>query len=622
MSGIFGLVDFNQQTDILTDLNKMAQTLAYRDWFTQNSYVNEAQMVGLGQVGIGILNQTVQPIWNESRTLAVVMTGEFYSHQPLLQAYQASSDEVLALKLYEKFGSDFAKRVEGAFIMAFWNESTQQLQLINDHIGVYPTYLYQKNNCLVFAPEVKSLLAHIPHKPVLRHDAVAEFIRLQRVLGQKTFFEDINLLPPATILTYSRQQPTCQIEQYWSFSDITIQPETITFDEAVEECTRLFRAAVVKRVKADERIGIFMSGGLDSRAVLGFTPSPPHTVHTFTFGHSNSRDVYSAAQIAKAGNAIHHHDVYNDGNWIKKFFDLHLTTTEGFHPWIHMHGIKMLKEARQTIDVNISGIGDLIWLPPARYVPYLINAPDNIAFNALFFDIYTKKMTWPCLIYSEERLLYHPDYYPHVRDLAFDSFVRELEPFNHLPYTQRAAAFNTLNHFNRHLLNLAVVARSHIEFRFPYFDVPFLSFCYGLPSELTGDRDIKKTIIIKEFPHLAKVPDDRKELPVSNDYQRRLIAQVNNRLKRLFNRRIKKVFPERTTLYADYENWLRTDLREWAETILFDERTLSRGIFSPEAIRSIVARHVAGHQEWTIGKVAHLITFEMMLRNFYDETPS
>ena len=121
---------------------------------------------------------------------------------------------------------------------------------------------------------------------------------------------------------------------------------------------------------------------------------------------------------------------------------------------------------------------------------------------------------------------------------------------------------------------------------------------------------------------MAKIPSDADELPVSNDHQRRLIKNVNNRLKKLFNRRVKKVFPERLTLYADYENWLRTDLREWAETILFDERTLSRGLFSPEALRSIMARHVAGHQEWTIGKVSHLITFEMMLRNFHDENPS
>ncbi|MDM8532217.1 asparagine synthase-related protein [Anaerolineales bacterium HSG25] len=622
MSGIFGLVDFNQQTDISTNLDKMAQTLAYRDWFTQNSYVNESQTVGLGQVGIGILNQTVQPIWNESRTLAVVMTGEFYSHQPLLQAYHAPSDEILALKLYEKFGPDFAKRVEGAFIMAFWDETTQRLQLINDHFGVYPTYLYHRNGCLAFAPEVKPILALLARQPVLRHDAVAEYIRFQRVFGLKTFFEDITLLPSATILTYSRQQPTYQIEQYWSFADITLQPETITFDEAVEESTRLFRAAVVKRVKTDEKIGIFLSGGLDARAILGFTPLPPHTVHTFTFGHSNCRDVYYAAQIAKTGQAIHHHDPYNEGSWIKDYFDLHLATTEGFHPWIHMHGIKMLGEARQTIDVNLSGIGDLIWLPPAKYTPYLVNAPDDTAFNALFFDIYVNKMTWPCLTYAEERLLYHSDYYPHVQDLAFDSFLKELEPFNHLPYIQRAAAFNTLNHFNRHLLNAAVYGRSHIEFRFPYLDIQLLPFCYGLPSDLTGDRDIKKTIVIKEFPLMAKIPNDRDELPISNDYQRQLTTQVNNRLKKLFNRRVKKIFPERQTLYADYENWLRTDLREWAETILFDERTLSRGIFSPEALRSMMARHIAGHQEWTIGKISHLITFEMMLRNFYDENPS
>ena len=71
-------------------------------------------------------------------------------------------------------------------------------------------------------------------------------------------------------------------------------------------------------------------------------------------------------------------------------------------------------------------------------------------------------------------------------------------------------------------------------------------------------------------------------------------------------------------LHADYEEWLRTDLRPWAEAILLDERTLSRGIFRPEALRSLLDRHLAGHEQWTIGKIAPIMTFEMMLRKYYD----
>jgi asparagine synthase (glutamine-hydrolysing) len=89
--------------------------------------------------------------------------------------------------------------------------------------------------------------------------------------------------------------------------------------------------------------------------------------------------------------------------------------------------------------------------------------------------------------------------------------------------------------------------------------------------------------------------------------------------RRSFNHYIFPVFPQRATLYADYEGYLRADLKEWGESVLFDERTLSRGIFAPQFLRSIWARHQSGRELHTIGKIAPIMTYEMMLRRLYDE---
>jgi len=90
------------------------------------------------------------------------------------------------------------------------------------------------------------------------------------------------------------------------------------------------------------------------------------------------------------------------------------------------------------------------------------------------------------------------------------------------------------------------------------------------------------------------------------------------KLKRRFNRHLWPIFPERYTLYADYENYLRDELRSWAENILFDRRTAERGIFNPAFLRTLMDRHLSGLEEWTIGKIAPVITYEMMLRRFCD----
>jgi asparagine synthase (glutamine-hydrolysing) len=125
-------------------------------------------------------------------------------------------------------------------------------------------------------------------------------------------------------------------------------------------------------------------------------------------------------------------------------------------------------------------------------------------------------------------------------------------------------------------------------------------------------------MITRQMPHLATVPYDRdNRLPHSNPFVFHPHA-ILQRVKGRINRHLAPVFPEHATLYADYEQWLRTDLRAWAEDILFDPRTLERGLFDPDATRALWERHLSGTELWTIGKVAPLMTIELILRHLVD----
>jgi asparagine synthase (glutamine-hydrolysing) len=194
----------------------------------------------------------------------------------------------------------------------------------------------------------------------------------------------------------------------------------------------------------------------------------------------------------------------------------------------------------------------------------------------------------------------------------------ELKALAGLPYPQRLAEFNLVNHFLRYIHNSAVMGRSHIEFRFPYFDPALMAFCVALPYEMAEDRAVQKAIIMREMPHLAAVPTSDDEMPLTDHKMRHMAAKVKLKLQQSMNRYVAPIFSDHDTLYADYEQWMRTDLRQWAEGILFSERATSRRIFRPEAVRSLFDRHMAGQELWTIGKIAPLITFEMMLCAFID----
>jgi asparagine synthase (glutamine-hydrolysing) len=120
------------------------------------------------------------------------------------------------------------------------------------------------------------------------------------------------------------------------------------------------------------------------------------------------------------------------------------------------------------------------------------------------------------------------------------------------------------------------------------------------------------------MPGLARIPNEKDNLPPHSSQALRIAHRAARRAGRAANR-VAPLFPDRPRLYADYENYLRGELAEWAEGILLDQRTLDRGLFNPTAVRDLWERHLRGDQLWTIGKVAPLITLELVLRRFLDE---
>jgi asparagine synthase (glutamine-hydrolysing) len=618
MTGIFGVIDPDGSIDLVSRLNAMGSVMTHRDWYVVETHVDSQGRVGLGRIANGILNKKSQPIWNADHTLAIVMAGEFYDVPKIdTPSDLPLSDEDLALQLYALKGKDFVREVSGAFVLAIWDARRKQLIIFNDRFGLYPTYIAQVQNRLIFAPEVKGILEDLEVDRTLRVDSVAEYMRFQRLLNVKTFFEGVNLFPPASILTYDYCHQTCETSTYWSFRDISLPSEIVTFDEAVEEGARLLRAAVSKMCKPHERIGVFLSGGLDSRSILGVVPPRAMPVETFTYGSPECRDIYYARQVARAAHAHHNPHYFQNGNWIQEFSDLHMQLTEGFQPWIHMHGITMLADVRRKVDINLSGLGDLIWMPSKFFPLSLLNASDDVAFNNHFYELYTKKYSWPGMTEAEEHSIYRWDYYDQIEGRAYISFSSALRSYEDLPYRQRAIAFNTMNHFSRHLLYHVVYGRSHVEYRLPYFDLELQIFFYRLPFDLGVNRRLQREILVRELPHLAAISASDDELPISNVRGRRTITKVVNKVKSGVNHHVEPVFLEHPALYADYESWFRTDLRNWAEDILISEKTLSRGIFNPDGLRSLIKRSTEGGELWMIGKTAPIMTLEMMLRHFF-----
>jgi asparagine synthase (glutamine-hydrolysing) len=615
MSGVFGVADPGQQIGVRSLVDKMATAMSHRDWFVADSFVDHEHNLAIGRIGIGIFNKVPQPVWNSNRTVALVMAGELYNRDSLGRNGVTESDEQMALALYERLGDDFVRQLNGAFIIAIWDKTRHLILIANDRFGLCPLYYAHYCGKLAFAPEMKGILCDTNFHKELDLTALAEYVRFQHLLGDKTFFEGLKLLPNASLLRYNIRTGSLTVQPYWDFSQIPQLPASLTFEDAVEEAGRLLRVAVNELTEGNYRFGVYLTGGVDSRVILGLIDRDKLPITTITFGQRGCRDVAYAQKIAAKVGTEHHYFEFPNGRWVEDFVDFHLELTEGFHSWIHAHGISILDQVRPLIDMNLTGFGGaaINWENPA-----ISQASDDMAFLCHVFYSLSRETTWPSIDDIEERLLFSPRISSQMRGLAFDSLRSELTKYDHLPYAQRAASFSRFNPDRRLFQYHTVFSRSYFELRFPFCDYLYAEFIYALPPEMLLNRKLRRAIIFRCTRPLARIPYDKDDLPITGGKVSRIAAKLIKKSKSFANRYVAPVFPEYATLYADYENWLRNELREWGKNILLGERTLQRNIFNPDFLCSLWRRHQSGLEMHTIGKIAPLMTFEMMLRRFYD----
>ena len=278
-----------------------------------------------------------------------------------------------------------------------------------------------------------------------------------------------------------------------------------------------------------------------------------------------------------------------------------------------------LPHARAFMDVNLTGWdGGTVMGHMDSVEPLQTAAVSDAALATRLFELFNQQYTWPSLTEAEETLVYSPALAARLRGVAFDSFREELRPYLRYRPDVRGEFFYLRNHCGRLTQNFITFGRSHFEVRFPFTDYELIDFLYSLPAEIRGHRRLYRAIIQRETPRLAYIPYDHDDLWPTTRPLLRAAHTLSVRLRQRFNRHLWPFFPSYATLYADYENYLRHELKNWAAGILFAPRTSTRGFFDPTFVRTLFDRHLSGREQWTIGKIAPLITYEMMLRQFVD----
>ncbi|MDE3180145.1 MAG: asparagine synthase (glutamine-hydrolyzing) [Acidobacteriota bacterium] len=628
MCGICGKLNFDRSAQIDPALiPAMLDSIRHRGPDDEGTY--SAGCVALGHRRLSIIDLKTgrQPLSNEDGTVWITFNGEIYNFQELRKfllskghVFKTKTDTETIVHLYEEIGPACVEKLRGMFAFAIWDENQNTLFLARDRVGIKPLYYSLSNESLVFASEIKAILADSSVRPKVAPHVIDRFLTFLYLPGEETLLQGVKKLAPGHRMLV--KDGKAEIRQYWDLG-FSKTAGSRDVDEAKEELLSLLSETVKLHMIADVPVGVLLSGGVDSTAVLSFAVERTgKTVSTYTVGFSDPgiADERPYARIAADQFGTRHHEMTitaaDFANFMPRYVG-HMEEPVCEPPAIAMYYVSRF--ARRDVTVLLSGEGgdeafagysnyrNLLWLERGKrtFAPFRgaiargLSLADS-AFHLPRFGKYAPLMTanFPNYYFSRTSnpFVYAGDGLGRLYSADFcRSIDREwsVEPVRRLhSHVQGESTLNAMLYIDTKtwlpddLLIKAdkMTMANSLELRVPLLDHKVLEFAAALPGHLKVRGFTTK--------YLAK-------------------KALEGRIPKAIIERRKVGFP------VPYESWLRNQLHDWVNDILFDRTTTNRGYFSPRAVHDLLARDEANGRHSK--EIFSLVTLELWHRTFLKE---
>src|SRR5213593_1085991 len=377
MCGIAGIVSLDLREPVEeARVKRMRDVLRHRGPDGEGLWAEGP--VGLGHRRLAIVDVAGghQPMANEDETVWITYNGEIYNHaalRPGLEArghrYRTRSDTETILHAYEEDGERCVERLDGMFAFALWDRPRGRLLLARDRLGIKPLYYTFTRDELLFASEIKAILAALPNRPALDATVVPEFLATRSVSGAQTFFRDVETLLPGRTLTWSVGEGM-RTRRYWQLP-ATLDEAPAGLAERAACLREHLTAAVRSHLMTDVPLGLFLSGGIDSSALaILMARMIEEPVRTFSVGFDDPRanELSWARLVADKIGAEHREVIVSPGEFFAALPRLiwHEDEPIATPASVPLHFVSRL--ARDHVKVVLTGEGaDELFLGYNRY---------------------------------------------------------------------------------------------------------------------------------------------------------------------------------------------------------------------------------------------------------------
>jgi asparagine synthase (glutamine-hydrolysing) len=628
MCGICGVIGI-QRSELAEQITRrMMGAITHRGPDEDGLLVAPSASLGMRRLSIIDLPGGHQPVFNESRNVAVVFNGEIYNFRQLRKTLEASghtfrtaSDTEVIVHAYEEWGEQCLRELRGMFAIAIWDARSSgvsgeaarhaQIFLARDRLGIKPLYYAVAGGAFLFSSEVRSLLASGQIQPRVSPDSLEAFLTFGSVIEPSTLVEGIFSIPPGHCISFFADAPPTNPspKPYWIYSDAVLQkdgPIPKNFKEAAKQLRPLLEETVQDHLIADVPLGVFLSSGLDSTSLVALASKFKSDLHTFTVVFPEQR--YSEAEVsretAKKFKTQHQEILLAPDTLVGQLDDavksLDQPTMDGLNTYFVSRAA-----AQSGLKVALSGLGsDEIFggystfetTPRAAFVAGLgrwIPGPfrrltAGAAVRIASGDAVRKAAAawrsptdFPHAYYFT-RLLFTPS---RVRRLLSPYFESKEYSGDHLnPWRSRMAetsrqaakldSFTGVSCFELQSYMVNTLLRdtdsasmaNSLEVRVPFLDHRLVEFVGRLPKNAKYNRDVPKSLLVEALSDL--LPDE-----------------VVGQSKRTFT--------------LPWEVWLRGPLGVQLSQDLANLTPPLRKYLNPRAVRGAWQNFVVGHTTWS-----------------------
>lgn len=502
-SGLIGILSNSPEKGAESLLKKMGESLLYSKGPTTCVHREK----GFTWAGFG--SKSLK--WASAGSVVLALYGTVYDLDSLnrrskdsdMQCHEPSKK---LLQLYLQKGPKSLCGLNGHYVIMIWEKEFEKLTLINDRCGFKRFYYCQLPDRLIFASEYKAICAIPDFSDRLNEQALADLMYLGFILKDRTLFQDIQLLPAASILTYN--QGRLSIEKYWDYQFFQPGESILSEEEYMWLFAKKLQEAVNRRISGQKKIILPISGGLDSRTMVGmlWKSGFKGTVQAFSHGHRHCYDVRFGRKIAKRL-GFNHTFLPFSADYLAKYANKLVRVTEGniscfaaylmvCHDFLKMNGA----------DAVLTGfIGDVLTGTNVR--KKLKGKSDEEIIQATFeippghLEILSK-----CL---KRRV------YERVENITINDLKVDLpDPFykaHYLTLSQRQRRYMALNLFCLEPL-VGVLA--------PFIDNEFMDFILKVPLDFLEEQSLYKKMIVKYLPEVARIPHTETGLPLARSWFR------------------------------------------------------------------------------------------------------